>query len=142
MSAPATQQPSSTSSLPSKRPASQTPQKASTLTLSSPSHAYIHLTHLAPSQDSLPSDLDTLTAHHHLTTSLHQFLGVHGAAVPIDVLKLSGRDVWVRVPAADRSAVVAAAGGWIGRQGEGWRVVGWGSWGLGSGGEGRDLFGN
>lgn len=63
----------------------------------------------------------------------------------MDVLKLEGSDVWIRVPAEDRSALVAAVGGWIGRAGEGWRVKGCSSWSAGAeGGKdgGRDLFGN
>ena len=76
---------------------------------------------------------------------MHQFLGIHGAAVPVDVLKLEGSEVWIRVPAEDRSALVAAVGGWVGRAGEGWRVMGWSSWSAGAeGGKdgGRELFGN
>jgi ribonuclease P/MRP protein subunit POP8 len=49
------------------------------------------------------------------------------------------------VPAEDRSALVAAVGGWVGRAGEGWRVMGWSSWSAGADGGkdgGRGLFGN
>lgn len=70
---------------------------------------------------------------------------MHGAAVPVDVLNLRGCEVWIRVPAGDRSAVVAAVGGWVGKNGEGWRVKGWSSWSAGvEGGRdgGRDVFEN
>jgi ribonuclease P/MRP protein subunit POP8 len=63
----------------------------------------------------------------------------------VDVLKLEGSEVWIRVPVEDRSAVVAAVGGWVGRGGEGWKVVGWSSWSAGAeSGKagGRELFGN
>ena len=117
--------------------------KSQTLTLRNPTWSYIRLQQYQPPQTS--STLDALTAHIQITAALHQFLGVHGAAVPVDVLKLEGSDVWIRVPAEDRSALVAAVGGWIGRAGEGWRVMGWSSWSAGAeGGKdgGRDLFGN
>ncbi len=118
-------------------------QATKTLTLRNPTWSYIHLKQFQPPNTS--STLDALTAHIQITAALHQFLGVHGAAVPVDVLKLEGSEVWIRVPAEDRSAVVAAVGGWVGKAGEGWRVIGWSSWSAGAeGGKdgGRELFGN
>lgn len=133
--------PSSTKRSHSNSKPQQQPTK--TLTLRNPTWSYIRLQQFQPPQNT--STLDALTAHIQITAALHQFLGVHGAAVPVDVLKLEGSDVWIRVPAEDRSAVVAAVGGWVGRAGEGWRVMGWSSWSAGAeGGKdgGRDLFGN
>ncbi|RMY43167.1 hypothetical protein D0865_11442 [Hortaea werneckii] len=72
--------------------------------------------------------LDAVTAHLHLAASLSQFLGVHGTAISVDIIKLEGRDVWIRVPNQDSSAVIAAAGGWTSIKGEGWRVKGSSSW--------------
>jgi ribonuclease P/MRP protein subunit POP8 len=118
-------------------------QPTKTLTLRNPTWSYIRLQQFQPPQNS--NTLDALTAHIQIAAALHQFLGVHGAAVPVDVLKLEGSDVWIRVPAQDRSALVAAVGGWVGRAGEGWRVMGWSSWSAGAeGGKdgGRELFGN
>lgn len=110
-------------------------------TLREPEWAYIHLQHLSRTR---PQDtaLDEVTAHLHLTAALSQFLGLHGRAVPLDVLKLAGEDVWVRVPNGDRAAVVAAAGGWVSRDGEAWRVKGWSSWDASASGRdaGQDLF--
>lgn len=109
------------------------------LTIRHPRWSYIHLRHLSP------HPLDALTSHLHLTTALSQFLGQHGASVPIDLLKLDEGpgEVWIRVPAQDRCAVVAAVGGWVGKAGEGWRVLGWSSWGAGVKGRdgGQELFG-
>lgn len=119
-------------------------QPTKTLTLRNPTWSYIRLQQFQPPSTS-SNTLDALTAHIQITAALHQFLGVHGAAVPVDVLKLEGSDVWIRVPAEDRSALVAAVGGWVGRAGEGWRVMGWSSWSAGAeGGKdgGRGLFGN
>lgn len=108
------------------------------VTIRSPRWCYIHLQHL-----STAPELDALTAHLHLQTALTQFLGQHGSAILIDLFKLSGREVWVRVAAEDRSAVIAAVGGWVGKGGDGWRVRGWSSWSAGAVGRegGRELFG-
>ena len=132
---------------PASQPSKKRPHSSSkpqqTLTLRNPTWSYIRLQQFQPPQN--PSTLDALTAHIQITAALHQFLGVHGAAVPVDVLKLEGSEVWIRVPAEDRSALVAAVGGWVGRAGEGWRVMGWSSWSAGAeGGKdgGRELFGN
>ncbi|KAI4723881.1 hypothetical protein E4T49_08390 [Aureobasidium sp. EXF-10728] len=75
--------------------------------------------------------LDALTAHLHLRAALSQFLGLHGTAIPVDILKLHDNDVHIRVPNEDASAVVVAVGGWVGKAGEGWRVKSSTSWGLG-----------
>jgi len=96
-------------------------------------------------------ELDALTARTYLTSALSQFLGLTGAAIPVDILHLRGREVWVRVARGDGSAVVAAVSGWVGGGGGGgagqgsavgWRVRGRGAW-LGGlvGGDGGDLFG-
>ncbi|KAK6440912.1 hypothetical protein LTR95_002868 [Oleoguttula sp. CCFEE 5521] len=122
-------------------------QTLANLTLRNPLWTYIHLSLVsAKFPTSYPNypPLDALTAHLHLTSALSQFLGLHGAAIPIDILELDGQDVWIRIPADDRVGFVAAMGGWVGRGGEGWRVVGWRSWNAdGSGRDGgRDLFGD
>ncbi|RMY18733.1 hypothetical protein D0866_13083 [Hortaea werneckii] len=92
----------------------------------SPPWSYIHLQHLTPPGSE--AKLDAVTAHLHLTASLSQFLGVHGTAISVDITKLEGKDVWIRVPNQDSSAVIAAAGGWTSGKGEGWRVKGSSSW--------------
>ena len=130
------------------------PSTLQTLTLRSPPWSYIHLQQIHHNQASQQTPLDPLTVHLHLTQALHTFLGLHGAAIPIDILKLdsesesssSGEEqsggLWIRVPSQDRAALLAAVGGWVGKGGEGWRVLGWSSWGIGGGRDGgRDLFG-
>ena len=74
-----------------------------------------------------------------LQAALRQFLGLHGTAISTDILKIEAYDVWIRVPREDSGAVVAALGGWVGRNGEGWRVKSRNAWGPKSG-DGRDLF--
>ena len=63
-----------------------------------------------------------------------------GTAIPIDILKVEGRDVWVRVPREDGRAVVEAGSGWV-NEAVTWRVKGKSEW-LGGlvAGNGRDLF--
>jgi ribonuclease P/MRP protein subunit POP8 len=107
--------------------------KKSTITthfiIRSPQWSSIHLQHLSPtSSEGETSAFDALIAHNHLTAALSQFLGLHGEAITIDILKVEGTEVWIRVPAADKAALIAAAGGWISRKGEGWRVIGTSSW--------------
>lgn len=112
------------------------------LTLRDPPWSYIHLQRLASSTQ--PPDLDAVTAHLHLTAALTQFLGLHGAAISFDVLKLEGQDVWIRLPREDSSALIAAVGGWISANGEGWRIKGSSSWDANALGKdsGQDLFGD
>ena len=102
------------------------PHILSQITLRDPPWSYIRLQHLTSSAQ--PSDLDAVTAHLHLTAALSQFLGLHGTAIPFDILKLEGQDVWIRLPHDDSSAVIAAVGGWVSASGEGWRVKGLSSW--------------
>lgn len=109
-------------------------------TIRNPQWTYLRLQRLSSAKD-VPS-LDAVTAHMYLTSALSQFLGLHGAAISFDILKLEGQDVWIRLPAEDRSSLVAAAGGWVNSNGEGWRVKGESSWdaGVSSCDNGQDLF--
>lgn len=131
------------STKPQTKRKSTTTKKQTTLsqfTIRNPTWSYIHLC-LIPTTSTASSDLDALTARLHLQAALSSFLGLHGTAIPIDFLKIENRNVWFRVPREDASAVVAAVGGWVGNNGEGWRVMGWGCWGPGVvGGSGMDLF--
>jgi ribonuclease P/MRP protein subunit POP8 len=110
------------------------------ITLRNPPWAYIRLQHLTSSGK--PPDLDIVTAHLHLTAALTQFLGLHGQAIPFDILKLEGQDVWIRLQHEDCSALIAAVGGWVNGNGEGWRVKGSSSWDANAIGKdgGKDLF--
>ncbi|KAI5267066.1 hypothetical protein E4T47_08136 [Aureobasidium subglaciale] len=124
-----------------KRKRSETSQPPVTqCTIRNPPWSYLHLSLIT----SAPNyQLDALTAHLHLRAALSQFLGLHGTAIPVDILKLKGSDVHVRVPREDASAVVIAVGGWMGKGGEGWRVKSQGSWGVGLSSSAEvDLFKN
>ncbi|KAG9943920.1 hypothetical protein KCU85_g8349, partial [Aureobasidium melanogenum] len=107
-------------------------------TIRNPPWAYLQLSLITNSPN---YQLDALTAHLHLRAALSQFLGLHGTAIPIDILKLHNNDVHVRVPREDASALVVAVGGWVGKSGEGWRVKNSSSWGVGlHSSAGADLF--
>lgn len=116
------------------------PHVLSQYTIRSPPWVYIRLQHLNSS--TAPHDLDAVTAHLHLTAALSQFLGLHGAAIPFDILKLEGQDTWIRLPSEDRTALIAAVGGWVSGSGDGWRVKGWSSWDANAPGRdgGQELF--
>lgn len=107
-------------------------------TIRNPPWSYLQLSLITNSPN---YQLDALTAHLHLRAALSQFLGLHGTAIPIDILKLHDNDVYIRVPREDASALVVAVGGWVGKAGEGWRVKHSSSWGVGlHSSAGTDLF--
>ena len=115
------------------------------ITIRNPPYTYLHLALLTsstalPNPDSPP--IDILTARAHLTSAISQFLGITGTAIPIDFLKVEGRDVWIRVPREDVAAVVGALSQWIGKDGGvGWRVKGKGEWlGVVAAEDGHKLF--
>ncbi|GAB7351294.1 hypothetical protein MBLNU459_g1710t1 [Dothideomycetes sp. NU459] len=105
----------------------------SQFTIRNPQWAYIHLSLIVS---------PTLAAAAAAAESGSSNMNDVKAPISVDILKLSGPDVWVRVPREDVSAVVAAVGGWVGKDGEGWRIKGWGCWGPAVGKDGGlDLFG-
>jgi ribonuclease P/MRP protein subunit POP8 len=114
---------------------------ASEVTIKKPTWAYIHLQHLVPPSEK-GQPLDAVTAQLHLSAGLRAFLGLHGTAIPVDFLKIENQQVWIRVPAEDCQAVVAAAGGWSDSRGHGWRARGWSFWSASVAGRdaGQDLF--
>lgn len=136
---------SNTSSNKPKRKRATKNTNLSNFTIRNPPWSYIHLSLTSPTKtfsNSESANLSDVKARSYLQYALSQFLGLHGSAIPIDILKLYGSDVWIRAPREDASAVVAAVGGWVGKEGEGWRVKDWGCWGPGGGRDaGLDLFG-
>lgn len=84
--------------------------------------------------------IDLLTVRTHLTSALTRFLGTTGAAIPVDILRVEGRDAWVRVPYQDGRAVTEALAGWMGNE-VAWKVRESGCWVGGLvGSNGHDLF--
>lgn len=139
---------STTSTISDRKRKQSKPVILSHFTIRNPPWTYLHLCLLTPTTLRTPneapatttSSLDAITVQMHLQSALRQFLGLHGTAIPFDVLKIDGHDTWVRLPREDASAVVAALGGWVGKNGEGWRVKSRDIWGPREG-DGRDLFG-
>ncbi|KAK3077274.1 hypothetical protein LTS18_010756 [Coniosporium uncinatum] len=128
------------------------PNAAATLTFHSlrgGQWAYFHLWMYSSPPSPAASTFDAITARTHLTSALRQFLGLHGQAIPVDIIKMEGQDVWIRVPMEDASAVQAAVSGWTGgdTNAEGGRTLGWrvkerDEWvGRLGCGDGQDLFG-
>ncbi|KAI3400201.1 hypothetical protein diail_4086 [Diaporthe ilicicola] len=79
-------------------------------TIKNPTYAYAHL-ELITSSDLL---LDHLQIRSYLTSALKQFLGATGSGMPIDILKMQGKECWVRVPRQDLGAFAAALTAWTG----------------------------
>ncbi|TVY22464.1 hypothetical protein LHYA1_G009021, partial [Lachnellula hyalina] len=73
------------------------------LTIKTPPFAYAHLELQSSAYAAPPSSpsIDALTIRAHLTSALTQFLGLSGSAISVDVLKIEGRECWVRVPRGD-----------------------------------------
>lgn len=105
-----------------------------------PVWSYLHLQHV--SQPPIKTALDEMTVIMWIDEALQRFLGLHGRAIPVDIMKLDERDVWVRVPHDDHSALVAALSGWTSRDGGALRVLGSSSWDANCHGRdgGQDLF--
>ncbi len=116
------------------------------ITIRNPPHTYLHLTLITSSAFIQPSSkappIDILTARTYLTSALNQFLGLTGTAIPVDFLKVEGRDVWIRVPREDGAAVVGAMSHFMGSNSAvSWRVRGKGEWlGAVGAGDGSQLF--
>ena len=96
-------------------------------TLRNPSNTYLHLSLITTTTSQPP--LDTVTILSYLRSALSQYLGLHGTAIPIDVLKVDDEDAYIRMPYDDGSAVVAAVSQWQSRDGKvALRVKGRSAW--------------
>jgi ribonuclease P/MRP protein subunit POP8 len=103
--------------------------KEVTLTLRSTPYTYLHLSLTNITEPIARAPLDSITARTYLTSALSQFLGLTGTAIPIDIIKVTERHFWVRLPKEDARAVVAALGQWTNTMvGVSLRVEGRGEW--------------
>lgn len=100
-----------------------------TTTLKTPPFAYAHLEIISATNNTVLS-LDELTVRQYLTSALKQFLGITGTAMPIDIMKVSGRQAWVRLPRQDLGAFAAAMTAWVGTGSSisGFRICAAGDW--------------
>ncbi|KIV98627.1 uncharacterized protein PV09_09575 [Verruconis gallopava] len=112
-------------------------------TIRKPSWMYFHLQLFSTLTASVNGELDIITAKRHLTSALQRFVGLHGAAIPVDILKLKDKEMWIRVPREDGTAVHEALAGWV-NDSVRWIVKGKDEWlaRLATGGVkgGQDLF--
>ncbi|KUI57903.1 putative ribonucleases P protein subunit pop8 [Cytospora mali] len=84
-----------------------------TTTIKTPPYAYAHLELITTTT----TILDDLQVRSYLTSALKQFLGSTGSGMPIDILKVDGKDCWVRLPRQDLGAFAAALTAWPGSGG-------------------------
>ena len=113
------------------------------ITLKDLPSTYFHLSLIRSGsqwEDAPPLDLVTVRAY--LTAALQQFLGLTGAAIPIDILKVENNDTWIRAPGEDGRAIQGALSQWVGKEGSvSWRIHSSGAFiGSVSAGDGSDLF--
>ncbi|UKZ83584.1 hypothetical protein TrVFT333_011393 [Trichoderma virens FT-333] len=84
-----------------------------TCIIRTPPFSYIHLELLTNPPDAAV-ELDNLQVKSYCTAALRQFLGLTGTAIPLDVLKVSGSECWIRVPREDLGSFAAALTAWKG----------------------------
>lgn len=102
---------------------------ASTFTLRNPPYTYFHLSLQSLAlQPQSPQALDDVAARSYLFAALQQYLGLTGTAIPIDILQVEDRNVWIRVPREDEVAVTAALSQWVGARGVSLRIEARGNW--------------
>ncbi|KAI1765949.1 hypothetical protein GGR53DRAFT_488239 [Hypoxylon sp. FL1150] len=83
-----------------------------TATIRAPRFSYAHLEVFSTSAD--PGELDDLQVRSYCTSALKQFLGTTGVGIPLDILKVEGKDCWIRLPRDDLAAFSAAITAWQG----------------------------
>lgn len=82
-------------------------------TISKPSFAYAQVEALTARQTgAADSALDPLQIRSYCTAALKQFLGATGAGIPLDLLKIDGRQFWMRLPREDLGLFAAALAAW------------------------------
>ncbi|TLS25689.1 hypothetical protein PpBr36_07420 [Pyricularia pennisetigena] len=104
----------STSTKASQNPASKSYEIFS-CTVKKPAYAYAHL-RVRSDDPGEHQSLDALQARSYCASAMQQFLGVTGAAVTIDVLKVDAAkgEFWVRLPSPDLGRFSAAVTSWPG----------------------------
>jgi ribonuclease P/MRP protein subunit POP8 len=88
------------------------PNAASTIisnTIRFPQWTYFHLSFFSSTKE---PELDAITARTHMDAAMTRFLGLTGSAIPIDILKLEGTDLWVRVPREHANAFHEGLSSW------------------------------
>lgn len=84
-------------------------------TLRQPPYSYLHVrVQSIPTGSSrqVQPPLDEITVRQYLAFAMQQYLGLTGAAIPFDILKVEEQQSWVRVPYEDHYAVLVALSQW------------------------------
>jgi ribonuclease P/MRP protein subunit POP8 len=101
-----------------------------TRTIKAPYFSYICLELVSDTGAGI--NLDEITVRSYITAALTQFLGLTGSSISVDIMKVQGKECWIRVPREDLSPVIAAVGGWVGGNeadgSAGWKVNASGNW--------------
>lgn len=84
-----------------------------TCTIKTTPFSYAHL-ELITDRPEEAVELDNLQVKSYCTIALRQFLGLTGAAIPLDILKTNGSECWLRVPRQDLGSFAAAITAWKG----------------------------
>lgn len=83
-------------------------------------------------ESGMTSVLDELSVHTYIVSALTQFLGLTGAAIPFDILKVNGSRCWIRTAREDLVALLAAIAAWHGASSEqgrlAWKIKAKGKW--------------
>lgn len=97
-----------------------------TCTIRTPPFSFVHLELVSADPTNIGQNiaLDDLQIKSYCTSACRQFLGLTGAAIPIDILKVEGVECWLRVPRQDLGSFSAAVTTWKGTTDEkGTRMV-------------------
>ncbi|RGP79505.1 hypothetical protein FLONG3_2253 [Fusarium longipes] len=94
-----------------------------TCTIKAPPFSYAHLELVTDVPSSSSSViLDNLSLKSYCTSALRQFLGITGASISIDILKVENNHAWVRIPRPDLSSFAAAITAWRGTSDNGEQI--------------------
>lgn len=94
-----------------------------TCTVKTPPFSYAQLELVSDAQRPEVVLLDNLQVRSYCNAALRQFLGATGSSISLDILKVEGNDVWLRVPRQDLSPFAAAITAWPGVSEQGSRHV-------------------
>ncbi|KAF6812872.1 hypothetical protein CSOJ01_04872 [Colletotrichum sojae] len=105
------------------RATSQKSHELLTCTLKTPPFSYAQLELFSEGPTSVDVEMDNLQLRSYCNAALRQFLGDTGSAIAIDILKVEGRECWLRVPRQDLSPFAAAITAWAGVTEQGRRRI-------------------
>ena len=108
-------------------------------TLRHPQWTYFHLSLFSVTEEQPAHDI--IAARQNLSGALSKLWGLTGWSMVVDILKLEGPELWVRVPRDNANMFHEAVSAWIGQAQMKYVIVGRDDWLVNlCGGDGRDLF--